>query len=109
MAHPMQLAGCTGTFHHHVGKDTAMDKIDSIVAPVGVDEHASTEVIHSTQNDAYPVSGAITLCVSGGIEMIKIAPDGFYVRGEKVKQDATEARWVYDAFVLFLKQTGCMP
>lgn len=31
-------------------------------------------------------------------EMIRITPDGFWVRGVKVQQDAREAQHVYDAF-----------
>ena len=34
----------------------------------------------------------------GGEEMLRIAEDGFYVRGVKVKQNKREARAVYDAF-----------
>ena len=40
------------------------------------------------------------------IEMIKITPDGFYVRGEKVPQDADEAQAVYNAFLSFLHSCG---
>jgi hypothetical protein len=43
--------------------------------------------------------------VEGG-EMLKIARDGFYVRGEKVPQGGDEARTVYDAFVSWLRTTG---
>lgn len=89
-----------------------MNKHDSIAAPLAIGEHASTDAFCTAPNDTGlgdPVSGAISLCVNGGVEMIKIAPDGFYVRGEKVAQDATEAREVYDAFVLFFKQVGCIP
>jgi len=31
-------------------------------------------------------------------EMLRVAKDGFYVRGVKVKQDAEEAEKVYNAF-----------
>jgi hypothetical protein len=34
----------------------------------------------------------------GGEEMLRIAEDGFYVRGVKVKQGKREARAVYEAF-----------
>ena len=35
---------------------------------------------------------------SAGQEMLRIAEDGFYVRGVKVKQTKREARAVYNAF-----------
>jgi len=35
---------------------------------------------------------------AGTEEMIRIAPDGFYVRGERVPADEREAQAVYDAF-----------
>jgi hypothetical protein len=44
--------------------------------------------------------------IESGGEMLKIAQDGFYVRGEKIAQDDAEARKVYDAFVSWLRTTG---
>ena len=35
-------------------------------------------------------------------EMLRIGPDGFYVRGVKLKQDDREAEIVYNAFKEFL-------
>ena len=35
-------------------------------------------------------------------EMIRIAEDGFYVRGVKLAQDETEARKLFDALMDFL-------
>lgn len=32
------------------------------------------------------------------VEMLKVGPDGFWVRGVKVKQDDKEAETVYNAF-----------
>ena len=34
--------------------------------------------------------------------MLRISPDGFYVRGIKIEQDNEEARKVYDAFTTWL-------
>lgn len=34
----------------------------------------------------------------GGEEMLRVAPDGFYVRGVRVEADAKEAEQVYKAF-----------
>ena len=37
-------------------------------------------------------------CLVGGEEMLRVGPDGFWVRGVKVEQDAQEAQAVYNAF-----------
>ena len=44
-----------------------------------------------------PVANTIT-CLAGGAEMLRVSPDGFWVRGVRVKQDDTEAEAVYNAF-----------
>jgi hypothetical protein len=40
--------------------------------------------------------------MAGSEEMLKIGPDGFWVRGVKVKQDDKEAEIVYNAMKEFL-------
>ena len=45
--------------------------------------------------------GSITMN-TGQTEMLKVAPDGFYVRGKKVPVDDKEAETVYNAFKEFL-------
>jgi len=37
-------------------------------------------------------------CRAGGEEMLRVGPDGFWVRGVKVEQDADEAKNVYEGF-----------
>ena len=44
-----------------------------------------------------PVANTIT-CLAGGDEMLRVSPEGFWVRGEKVPQDDNEAAAVYNAF-----------
>jgi hypothetical protein len=39
-------------------------------------------------------------------EMIRIARDGFYVRGERVDQSADEAKRVYRAFIAWMRGQG---
>lgn len=39
---------------------------------------------------------------AGGTEMLRVGPDGFYVRGERVPADDREAETVYNAFKQFL-------
>jgi len=48
-----------------------------------------------------PKPNNITL-FTGGSEMLKVADDGFYVRGVKVPADDKEAETVYNAFKEFL-------
>jgi len=40
---------------------------------------------------------AIT-CLAGGDEMLRVTPEGFWVRGKRVAQDDNEAETVYNAF-----------
>lgn len=40
--------------------------------------------------------------IAGGTEMLRVAEDGFYVRGVKVPADDKEAETVYNAFKQFL-------
>jgi hypothetical protein len=44
---------------------------------------------------------SLTMIV-GDFEMLRVAEDGFYVRGVKVTQDDKEAATVYNAFKQFL-------
>lgn len=37
-------------------------------------------------------------CLAGGTEMLRVGPDGFWVRGVRVEQDDNEAATVYNAF-----------
>ncbi len=48
-----------------------------------------------------PDASNVTM-IAGGTEMLKIAKDGFYVRGIRVDQDDKEALIVYNAFKGFL-------
>jgi hypothetical protein len=41
-------------------------------------------------------------CLAGGEEMIRVGPEGFWVRGVKVEQNEHEAQTVYKAFKEFL-------
>lgn len=42
------------------------------------------------------------VCMVGSTEMLKVGPDGFWVRGVKVPQDDKEAEAVYKGFKQFL-------
>jgi hypothetical protein len=50
---------------------------------------------HQFVNDLKP--NTIT-CMVAGEEMLRVSPEGFWVRGQKVPQDDTEAEVVYNAF-----------
>ena len=69
---------------------TTLDSRDIIAAPGGPYEFHNTNPPNS-----------IT-CLAGGTEMLRIEPDGFYVRGVKVPQDDQEALAVYKAMKEFL-------
>lgn len=47
---------------------------------------------------AQPESNTIVMCAGGNDEMLKISPNGFWVRGVKVEQDEREAKAVYEGF-----------
>ena len=47
--------------------------------------------------DANTPPNTIT-CLAGGEEMLRVGPEGFWVRGVKVPQDDQEAQAVYNAF-----------
>ena len=42
------------------------------------------------------------ICYAGATEMLKIGPDGFWVRGIKLPADDKEAETVYNGFKQFL-------
>ena len=44
-----------------------------------------------------PKENTIT-CMAGGAEMLRVGPDGFWVRGVRVEQGEGEAQAVYAAF-----------
>jgi hypothetical protein len=48
-----------------------------------------------------PTPSTIT-CMAGADEMLRVGPEGFWVRGVKVPQDEHEAEVVYKAFKEFL-------
>ena len=49
----------------------------------------------------------IRFFLSGSVEMLRIANDGFYVRGVKVEQGPGEAEAVYRAFLDFMHNIPC--
>ena len=62
-------------------------------------EIENSEVIYQFQD---PTPGSITLSATGNDEMLRVAADGFYVRGVRVPADAHEAETVYNAFKQWL-------
>ncbi len=59
-----------------------------------VTENATISVSPQAQNNIS--------CWAGGTEMLRVAQDGFYVRGVRVPADDKEAETVYNAFKQFL-------
>ena len=53
----------------------------------------------SIREDTPPTSIVLN---GGSVEMLRVAKDGFYVRGEKVPVDDKEAETVYNAFLQWM-------
>jgi hypothetical protein len=66
---------------------------------LSVDMGGSTEGLYENNSISWNVNATTSF---GGDEMLKITPDGFYVRGVKVPQDDKEAETVYNAFKQWL-------
>ena len=60
-----------------------------------------TEVESTTLSISEAAQNQIS-CWAGGTEMLRVAQDGFYVRGQRVPADDKEAEIVYNAFKQFL-------
>ena len=72
-----------------------------IVAPdSNVDNRTEYEFNTTTEQ-----SNTIT-CLAGGAEMLRVGPDGFWVRGVQVPQDDREALTVYNAFKQWMAWTS---
>jgi hypothetical protein len=77
-----------------------------MVAPNGnVDNRTEYEFAEPTVSFRDPEPNNIT-CVAGGEEMLRVGPDGFWVRGVKVPQDDQEAQAVYNAFKQWMAWTS---
>lgn len=61
-----------------------------------------TSKTFSIDSKAYEAAQNSLTMIAGGTEMLRVAQDGFYVRGVKVTQDDREAETVYNAFKQFL-------
>jgi hypothetical protein len=63
----------------------------------------------SSSGSVFTITGSIPtyfILHTGNREMLKVAEDGFYVRGKKVPADTDEALAVYNAFKQFLVWQG---
>jgi hypothetical protein len=49
-----------------------------------------------------PISKDCVILQAGNTEMLRVAPDGFYVRGVRIAQDDKEAETVYNCFKQWL-------
>jgi len=57
-----------------------------------------TELNEALQIHTPAKENTISFYIAGNDEMLKISPDGFYVRGKPVPIDDQEAQTVYNAF-----------
>ena len=77
-----------------MGDDWKWDDRDEVMR-YALEEWRAAELEKDTKYDSITMS-------SGNTEMLRIAEDGFYVRGVRVPADKKEARIVYEAFKAFL-------
>jgi hypothetical protein len=68
----------------------------------GVEAQEIGQLIPEAVLSVSPAAQNTISCYAGGTEMLRVAQDGFYVRGVKVTQDDKEAETVYNAFKEFL-------
>jgi hypothetical protein len=61
----------------------------------------SQQSTNLTVTSDLPLNNNIVM-INKGVEMLRVAEDGFYIRGEKVPVDDKEAATVYNAFKEFL-------
>jgi hypothetical protein len=73
--------------------------IDGVVAQEVSTVITNANISVSPEYQAY--QNSLTM-IAGGAEMMRVSPDGFYVRGVKVPADDREAETVYNAFKQFL-------
>jgi hypothetical protein len=67
--------------------------------PRDIEQYQTIE--NATLSVTDPYQNSMTMW-AGGSEMLRVAQDGFYVRGVKIEQDDKEAERVYNAFKQFL-------
>ena len=69
-------------------------ELNKVVANWATDDTTRFKLPESKSNNI--------VCNVGATEMLRVAEDGFYVRGEKITVDDREAATVYTAFKEFL-------
>jgi hypothetical protein len=52
-----------------------------------------------------PPENNLVFTLKGNVEMLRITPSGFFVRGQLINQDDNEAEIVYNAFKEWLAQS----
>ena len=80
-----------------INNDTSsrMDIVYQMAHPKSSQTH--TPVCGMSGYEFAPTPNTIT-CMAGGSEMLRVTPEGFWVRGVRVAQDDNEAEAVYNAF-----------
>lgn len=76
-------------------QETNLNTWNQIVS--SLESYKNDLAVHTPEEAANSIS-----CSAGGVEMLRVTKDGFYVRGEKVSADDKEAEIVYNAFKQFL-------
>jgi hypothetical protein len=81
-----------------------VEKVETVVETV--DDNAIT--LSANPNQIQDNTIRFFIGAPDNVEMLRIAEDGFYVRGEKVEQGEGEAKEVYDAFKAFMVAQGSL-
>lgn len=75
-----------------------MNNIQPLKYIIDLNEFPQNNTISSNN-----ISQDTVMFVVDNIEMLKITPTGFYVRGVKLEQDENESKLIYDSLKQFLE------
>lgn len=65
-------------------------------------------VMENRELSSVEIPPGISFAVDDGQELLRVSPEGFYVRGKLLEQDENEARAVFDAFTSWLSGMGIL-
>jgi hypothetical protein len=87
-----------------MGDDVSVDTYTLDISDIDLTSYYSADstiTIEGLNSDNYwdnTTSQNNIVLTGGGDEMLRVSPDGFYVRGVRVEADEKEAQYVYEAF-----------
>ena len=82
--------------------DDTSSRMDCLHSLAGSKSYTTYKAVCDMSNSAYTFRNThnpnTITCMAGGAEMLRVSPEGFWVRGVRVEQDDNEAEAVYNAF-----------